>query len=311
MSDTTCIIIGPTASGKSSAALAIAENLGAEIVSADSMKVYRGLDIGTAKPSADEMSRVRHHLIDILDPSESYDASRFVEDCDRVISDLASRGVPAVIEGGTALYLKAYLEGLFEGPGRDDDIRARLRAEAETKGLAHLHRRLDGVDPESASRIHPNDLRRIERALEIFEITGRPISELQHESASQRGHVRATIVGISRPREELYERIDARVDAMMDAGLLEEVLRLAGSGTAISKEAASALGYSELLAHLKGECDLDEAIRLIKRNTRRFSRKQMTWFSRFEGVTWIETGPDEAAASVAERVVRAWNDPST
>jgi len=300
------VLIGPTASGKSAVALAAAERLGAEIISADSMKVYRGLDIGTAKPSAAERRRVPHHLIDILDPSESYDAARFAADCDAAMRDIASRGRPVVIEGGTALYLKAWLDGLFEGPERDDEIRRRLRAEADEKGRAYLHRRLAGVDPEAAERIHPNDYRRIERALEVHEITGRPISELQREAAAGRPGPGARVAGLRVPRERLYTRIDERADAMMAAGLLEEAKALAAREEPLSKEAASALGYAELFAHLRGEHDLDEAVRLIKRNTRRFARKQMTWFRRFEGVAWVEPAEGEAAEAVAGRVIAAW-----
>jgi len=304
------VLIGPTASGKSAVALAAAESLGAEIISADSMKVYCGLDIGTAKPSPDERRRVPHHLIDILDPSESYDAARFAADCDAAVRAIASRGRPAVIEGGTALYLKAWLEGLFEGPERDDAVRARLRAEADEKGRACLHHRLAGVDPEAAARIHPNDYRRIERALEVFEITGRPISELQRESAAARpGPVHgARVAGVRLPRERLYARIDDRVDAMMAAGLLDEAKTLAARDEPLSKEAASALGYAELFAHLRGEHDLAEAVRLIKRNTRRFARKQMTWFRRFESVAWIEPEEGEAAETVAEKAMAAWEE---
>jgi len=299
------VLVGPTAGGKSVAALAAAEMLGGEIISADSMKVYRGMDVGTAKPTAEERRRVAHHLLDILDPSESYDAARFAADCARAVEETASRGRAPIVEGGSALYLKSWLEGLFEGPARDERIRSRLRAEAGEKGRAHLHRRLAEVDPASAERIHPNDYRRMERALEVYELTGRPMSEL-HAGAESRVAPGVRIAGISVPRERLYARIDRRVDAMMAAGLLDEAKALASRPEGLSKEASSALGYAEVLAHLRGEFDLAEAVRLIKRNTRRLARKQMAWFRRFEGVTWVEPGEDEPAASVAARLVEAW-----
>jgi tRNA dimethylallyltransferase len=299
------VLVGPTSSGKSAAALAAAELLGGEIISADSMKVYRGMDVGTAKPTAQERRRVAHHLLDILDPSESYDAARFAADCSRAIEEITSRGRAPVVEGGSALYLKAWLEGLFEGPARDERIRSRLRAEAAELGRAHLHRRLAEVDPASAERIHPNDYRRIERALEVYELTGRPMSEM-HAGTESRVALGVRIAGISVPRERLYESIDRRVDSMMAAGLLDETRGLASRPGGLSKEAAGALGYAEILAHVRGEIDLSEAVRLIKRNTRRFARKQMAWFRRFQGVTWVEPEEDEPAASVAARLMEAW-----
>jgi len=303
------VLVGPTACGKSAVALAAAGKLGAEIISADSMKVYRGMDVGTAKPSTEDRRRVAHHLIDILDASESYDAARFAADCDEAVADITSRGRAVIIEGGTALYLKAWLEGLFEGPERDESIRRRLRAEAEAKGRPHLHRRLAEADPEAAARIHPNDYRRVERALEVFEITGRPISDLQREAASAGGgpQVESRIAGIRLPRERLYAHIDERVDAMMVAGLLEEAKALAARPEPPSKEAASALGYAELFAHIRGEHDLDEAVRLMKRNTRRFARKQETWLRRFESVAWVEPAEGEAVETLAGKVMAAWD----
>ena len=295
-------VVGPTAVGKTAVAIALARSLAGEIVSADSRQVYRGMDIGTAKPTADEQASVRHHLIDIVDPSEAYDAVRFAADAERTIVELLARGATPLVAGGTGFYVASLFRGLFEGPGRSPEARATLTKRAESEGVTALHQELERVDPASAERIHVNDLSRVIRALEVYATTGRPLSEWQEEPARVPAFS-ARYVGLTLPREKLYERIDRRVDAMMTAGLVAEVEGLVSRG-ALSPDmpAASAVGYRELLPLVeRGERDLAEAVALIKRNSRRYAKRQMTWFRSIEDVAWFDLDgrtPDDAAAAI-------------
>jgi tRNA dimethylallyltransferase len=283
-------IIGPTASGKSDLAVAVAETCRAEVLSVDSMQVYRGLDIGTAKPSPAERARVRHHLIDVVEPSQSFTAARFVELADAAIADAAARSVPLVAVGGTPLYFKVLFHGMFEGPGADAELRARLRA---TPGEA-LHARLAEVDPAAAARIHSNDTKRLVRALEVFELTGKPISQFQTAWSEPASRHRVAWVGLRWEKDELNRRINARVKAMMSAGWLDEARRLVERHVTLSDTASEATGYQELLAHLHGEIPLDEAVERIKIATRQLARRQVKWFRRFPDVLWLDgTAPLE------------------
>ena len=293
------VILGPTASGKSDLALAVARRAGAEILSVDSMQVYRGMDVGTAKPSPAEREGVPHHLLDVVGPDEPFTVARFVTLADAVIADATRRGVPLVATGGTPLYYKALFEGLFEGPAADEATRARLR---ELPG-EELYRRLTEADPAAAARIHPNDQKRLVRALEVHELTGRPISSFQtHWTAPERRHD-AAWVGLDWEREALNRRINARVRAMMAAGWLEEVRRLVEAGP-LSHTAAEATGYRELIDHLAGKLTLDEATEQIKIATRQLARRQMKWFRRFGGVTWLRG--DQPAETLVEAVLTRW-----
>lgn len=278
------VILGPTASGKTALALALAERIGAEILSVDSMQVYRGMDLGTAKPTADEQARVKHHLIDIADPTETFAVSTFVERADAVIADARARGVPLIATGGTPMYYKALFEGLFEGPGADDAIRARLNAEP----LEDLHRRLTEVDPPAAGRIHVNDRRRLVRALEVYELTGQPISSLQIDWASGAHRHEATWFGLNWEKEALNRRINARVKLMLQSGWLEEARALRERYPTLSKTAYEATGYHELFEHLAGRMSLDDATEQIKIATRQLARRQMKWFRRWTQVQWLE-----------------------
>jgi tRNA dimethylallyltransferase len=289
--------------------LALAERLGAEILSVDSMKIYRRMDIGTAKPTPADRARVPHHLIDLREPWEGYTVHEYVRDAEAACRDCASRGRAVLMEGGTPLYLKAFLEGLFEGPPPDEHLRERLRGEAAEQGLAHLHARLERVDPAAAARIHINDLRRIVRALEVHEQTGTPISELQRQFGTRRENVRARVFALRRPRGELKRRIARRVGRMLELGWLEEaraLLEIHEGGRPFSRPASGALGYGELWAHLRGEATLDEARRRIESATVRFVRKQMTWFRSFGGLEWLDASddPDRDAERVASALGR-------
>jgi len=309
------VLTGPTASGKSAVGLALAELIGAEIISLDSMKVYRGMDLGTEKPSAEDKARVPHHLIDIREPGEDYDVRAFLADAVRVVDEIHSRGRAVLFEGGTVLYLRSLLEGLFEGPGADRELRARLEEEAKRDGTAALHQRLAGVDPVAAAEIHPHDLRRIVRALEVHELTGRPISVLRAEETRPPLAARWRVVVLEREREELYERINARVTWMFKHGLVEEVRGLASAGKGLGRSAAQALGYKEVLAALAGKYDEKEALYRVRRETRRFARKQISWLRRLvprEGAApwgegaWLRPEGDETPAATAERIARLW-----
>ncbi len=300
------VITGQTATGKERLAVAVAERLGGEILSADSMKVYRGMDIGTAKAPPDVRRKVPHHLVDVADPGETFSTARWVELADAAVADATARGRVAIVSGGTALYLKALLEGLFEGPAADEQVRARLSAEAEANGTGALHARLAEVDAEAAGRIHPNDLRRIIRALEVWELTGSPISALQTQWGHRRGRYRALLVAIRRSPEDLDRRIEARVRRMVEAGLEDEVRRLADRPGGLALGPRQALGYAEVLDHLAGRITWDETLEAIRLHTRQFARAQMKWLRRFEGLVWLDAGPDAPADALADRVVDLW-----
>ncbi len=285
------VIIGPTAAGKSDVAVRLALELDAEVVSADSVQVYRGFDVGTGKISAGEQQGVPHHLLDVVDPDEPFSAARFVELADAVVADVVARGRRVVVAGGTGLYVRALLRGLFQAPPNDEDLRQEHRRQAAELGTPALHSRLAEVDPEAAARINENDLIRISRALEVYQQTGRPISQLQREHRQAPPRYPSLMLGVSPPREELRQRIEARVQVMMELGWLDEVRRLVDAGYGRSHP-MGALGYKQLSAHLRGELDLEEAVRLTVRDTRRFARRQMTWFSAEPDVRWFERGAD-------------------
>ncbi len=314
------VITGQTASGKERLAVAVAARIGGEIISADSMKVYRGMDIGTAKASAEQRRAVPHHLLDVADPGETFSTARWLELAEEVIADVHARGRVAVVSGGTPLYLKALLEGLFEGPSADEAIRAHLRDEAETCGAPALHARLAEIDSAAARRIHPNDLRRIVRALEVWKLTGRRISDLQGQWGSRPGpygslwdtgpYGRAAclplVVAVRRDGDDLTRRIAGRVRRMMDAGLIEEVRRLAARTDGLAKGPRQALGYADVLEFLDGRLSEEELAPAIVAHTRQFARRQMTWLRRFEGIEWLDAAPDTDAATLADRVVGLW-----
>ncbi|MFO8015300.1 MAG: tRNA (adenosine(37)-N6)-dimethylallyltransferase MiaA [Phycisphaerae bacterium] len=308
MADATPILVitGPTASGKERLALAVAERLDGEIISADSMKVYRGLDVGTAKPSPEDRRRVPHHAIDVADPDETFSAARWLELADAAVADVRACGKVTVVSGGTPFYLKALLEGLFEGPDADPALRRRLRDEAEERGSAHLHARLARVDPEAAGRIHPNDLRRIVRALEVHEKTGRPISDLQRQWGERRPEYRPLLVALRRSRDDLTRRITDRARRMLDGGLVEEVRTLLDRWGHLAKGPSQALGYAEVLAYLRGDLAEDDLLDAVVAHTRQFARRQTSWLRRFEGVTWLSADPDTPTAALADRVVGLW-----
>jgi len=296
-------VIGPTASGKSALALDVAIRANAEILSVDSMQVYRQMNVGTAKPTPAEQARTKHHLIDIVDPNERFAVSRFVDLATEVIRDAQRRGVPLVAAGGTPMYFKSLFEGIFEGPGADADLRARLAT--ETNEL--LHERLTRVDPVSASRIHTNDTRRIIRALEVFELTGKAISSLQTDWSTGRTRFDVLWVGLNWDRDALNVRINARAKRMLAEGWLEEARGLRERFGALSPTAQEAAGYRFLFDHLDGRISLDDAVEQIKISTRQLARAQMKWFRRFQNVSWL--AGDGNFAENAARSVELWRRP--
>jgi tRNA dimethylallyltransferase len=287
------VILGPTATGKSALALEAALCLGGEIINSDSMQIYRGMDIGTAKPPLRARKEVRHHLFDMIDPDERYTAGRYRSDAARAIEEIRERGRLPLVVGGTGLYIRALTEGLFDGPAEDPAIREELLREAGARGKAHLHEMLREVDPASARAIHPNNTRRVIRALEVWRLTGRPISELQRESTPTEPPYDTLKIGLALERPLLYERIDRRVEEMIKEGLVDETRGLVERGYDESSPAMGGLGYKECLAHIRGRITLDEAVRLIKRNTRHYAKRQMTWFRKDAAIKWFN--PSEKA----------------
>ena len=273
------LLTGPTGSGKSQLALELAEQHNAEIISMDSMALYRGMDIGTAKPTAADRQRAPHHLIDVLDPWQSASVAWWLDQARACCRDIRQRGQRVLVVGGTPLYLKALLQGLFDGPPADADLRQRLAQQAEQTGSAALHARLTEVDPATAARLHPNDLRRLIRALEVWELTGRPISAWQQQWTAVLNPEHAPpVVWLDLPRAELYERINRRVERMFADGLVEEVRALRALARPLSREAGQALGYREVLAHLDGAVSLAETVALVQTHSRQFAKRQITWF---------------------------------
>jgi len=295
-------ILGPTACGKGAVSRELARRVGGQIVSVDSMKVYRRMDIGTAKPSPEVRAETPHHCIDVVEPSEGFSVGRYVELADSAIARIAEAGDAVLAVGGTNLYIKALAEGLFEAPPVAPGIRSALRARAGDEGLAVLHEELARVDPEAAGRIHRNDAKRILRALEVYQTTGTPISELQRQWDSGRRRYDVVMIGLSRRRDDLHRRINARAKRMVQAGLKDEVAALLAEPAGLSPQAAQAVGYAEMIEHLSGRCLLEEALERIKINTRRLARKQQTWHRRWRDVHWFELAFEESAAATAERI---------
>jgi tRNA dimethylallyltransferase len=299
------IIVGPTAVGKSAVAVRVAERVGREIVSADSMQIYRQMDIGTAKPSAEERARVRHHLIDIIEPDVPYSVAQYQADADRAIAEVRARGRVPMLVGGTGLYVQAVWDGLdFPIAGPDREFRAAMQAEAQRLGTAALHARLAEIDPAAAARIHPNDQKRIIRALEVHHLTGQPISRFHRRREGPRYH--ALAFGLKMPRRELNQRIDARIDDMMSAGLLDEVRGLLDRGYHEGLISMKALGYQQLAEHLRGRCELSAAVERFKTATHQFAKRQMTWFRRDRRIRWIDLEPPIDADNVAAEIAAEW-----
>jgi tRNA dimethylallyltransferase len=284
------IICGPTAVGKTRVSIELAKKFEGEIVSADSQQVWHGMNIGTAKVNLTERAEVPHHLIDIAEPNEHFDAAKFVELADKAIEDISSLGKRVFVVGGTGMYLRLLVNGLCEAPPQDPEVRKQIEAEVETKGLQKMHDRLMELDPESALGIHPNDPTRIVRALEIYELSGTLASEFRKMHGYGEQRYDALKIGLNIEREELYKRINERIDHMLEQGLLDEVTALLEK-YGPDAQGLKAVGYREFVHHLQGECPLEKAVELAKRNSRRFAKRQLTWFRSDNEITWFK--PDE------------------
>jgi tRNA dimethylallyltransferase len=282
------VVCGPTASGKTRLAVHLAQVLNAEIVNADSMQIYRGMDIGTAKPSIAQQDGIRHHLIDIVDPDQAFSAADYSVAADDVIRDIQLRGKRVVIVGGTGLYIRALIHGLVDSPGGDVELRQSLQEDAVRLGNDAMLEKLRLVDPELAATLHPNNLVRIIRALEVHRLTGIPLSSHQKEHAFAVRRYDALHIGISVERPLLYQRIEERVEQMLDEGLVREVDGLLTAGFSRDLKALRAIGYKEIISYLHGELSLEDAVRLIKRDTRHYAKRQLTWFKADPDILWFE-----------------------
>ncbi|MDI6772238.1 MAG: tRNA (adenosine(37)-N6)-dimethylallyltransferase MiaA [bacterium] len=300
-SDRLAVLCGPTAVGKTAVAVALAERMGAEIVAADSRAVYRGADVGTAKPTMEERRRVRHHLLDVADPGEAFTLADYQRLARLALADIRARGLLPLLVGGTGLYIRAIVDGLSLPPVPPDHaLRAALEADESVHGPGHLHARLAVLDPAASARIHPRNLRRVIRAMEVVLRTGRPISTQQRQGG---GAVAGAVamVGLTIERTQLYRRVDARVEAQMASGLEEETRRLLDRGVPLAAPIMQALGYKEIAGWLLGSYAAAEAVRRLKRNTRRYAKRQLTWFRRDARIHWVDaTGLTQD--SVVERV---------
>lgn len=295
------VLAGPTGVGKTSLSLTLAQKFGAEIINADSMQVYRHMDIGTAKPAPAELAQARHHLIDIVDPDQDFDAAEYLRLARPLITKLDRLQTPVLVVGGAGLYLRSLLRGLFQGPGHDPRIRDRLKKEAKALGREALHARLAQTDPKAAARLHPNDLVRVMRALEVMELTGRPISEFQAEHNLAENPYDVLFFCLTLPREELYARIEARTREMFEQGLVEEVEGLLARGYLPELKTMKAIGYKQVVRHVKGRLTREEAAREIMTQTRHYAKRQLTWFKSQPDVRPLSPRAADQAAEEAER----------
>ncbi len=302
-------LMGCTGCGKGAVAREFARRVDAEILSVDSMKVYRRMDIGTAKPDPEIRREIPHHLIDVVEPHEDFSVAAFVPLAESAAAQIAGRGRTILAVGGTALYIKALSEGLFEGPSADPEIRARLTDRAETDGLETLYNELAAVDPAAARRIHRNEARRIVRALEVYEVTKQPISTLQTQWDQHSTRHRCTFIGLRREIDDQNHRTNMRVKRLIARGWVDEVRALLFEPRPLSRTARQALGYRELIEHVHGRVTLEDAVEKIKISTRQFGKAQRTWFKRFSNVQWFDLSPQDTADQVAEHMVKNWQEP--
>ena len=287
----------------------LARRFGAEIISADSRQIYRYMDIGTAKPTAEEQAAAPHHLIDVVDPDVRFSAGEFGRLAREAIQELAARDVPALVVGGAGLYIKALDGGLFDAPEIPRAVRQRLANEYRSASTAALHGRLSAVDPASANRIHPNDRQRIERALEVHDATGETLTSWFERPVQSRSHARGTrLIGLRRDRAALYARIDARVEKMIESGFEAEVRALMDRGYGPGTHAMSTFGYAEMLRYIGGELDLKEAVSAIQQRSRQYAKRQLTWFRQTGGIEWITVDEGEDPAETCEQIIRSFPD---
>ena len=295
-------IVGPTAVGKTETAIELARHLDGEIISADSRQIYRYMNIGTAKPTPEQRQQVPHHFIDIKNPDEYYSAGEFAREARQKIHKLLNRGIQPIVVGGSGLYIRALVDGLFEPKVADPKIKERLTQEAKEKGIRHLHERLRKIDPETAQRLHATDTQRIIRALEVFELTGKPFSEfLKHPPKP--ADFTATFFGLTRERQRLYRRINERVDRMIEEGLVEEVKKLQSMGYGPHVNALRTVGYREVFQYLAGELSYEQMIELIKQHSRNYAKRQLTWFGKDKRIRWLNLGDFEDIGEIVQFIL--------
>jgi tRNA dimethylallyltransferase len=295
-------LTGVTATGKTRIALALAETLGAEIISLDSMAIYRGMDVGTAKPTPEQQAVVPHHLIDVVDPDEDFSVAQYLDAAYATIADIRARGREVLFVGGTPLYLKALLRGLFEGPPADWELRNEIEAEVAEIGSEALHARLEQIDPVAASTIHPRDKRRLIRAIEVYRATGQPISHQQMQFDDGREAEDCRVFVLRRPRPEQNARIDERVEEMLERGLVDEVRRLTADGRQLGRTASQAVGYHEVIEHLAGRLDWESMTTRIKTRTRQFAKRQGVWFRSLSECRFVDIEGDVDAEEIAKEI---------
>jgi len=311
---TPIFLIGPTGTGKSKTAVFLAKRLNAEIVSCDSMQVYKGMDIGTAKPSLRERFNIPHYMIDIIDIRHNYDVFQYRQSALKIIEKIHKKGKAPLITGGTGLYFRALIDGLFKGPGKNEEIRNKIEEEIKKNGLPVIYKKLESIDPVACKKINPNDKRRIVRGLEVYYLTNRPISLFQKQwknpsnpsvldSQKNTYMQNAVVIGLIRKRDDLYNRINKRVEQMFGAGLVKETQKLIKKGIMQNKTASQALGYKEIIGYLNKKYSLDEAKELLQRNTRRLAKRQLTWFKKDNRVKWFFIKPDEKIQNTAEKII--------
>jgi tRNA dimethylallyltransferase len=300
MKERLVFIVGPTAIGKTEISVELARLINGEIISCDSMQVYKGMDIGTSKPAKTLLAEVPHHMIDIIEPSEEFSVAQFRRLAARAIEDIIAKGRVPLAVGGSGLYVKVLIDGICEAPSTDRGLRARLKQEADEFGAEILYKRLEEIDKESASRIHPNDLRRILRALEVYEKAKAPISQLKNATSGLSGEYDIRMFGLNMERPALYKKIEERVDLMFKEGLTDEARGLMRQRPSLT--ASQALGYKEVFAFLRGEYDIEEAKRLVKRDTRRYAKRQLTWFRRDKRIEWIMLDEDFDTGETAKEI---------
>ncbi len=297
------VVVGPTAVGKSRLAVRLAKRLQTEVLAADSRQVYRGMDIGTDKPTPEERDGVPHRLIDLVDPDETFNAGMYRQAALPEIERLHGEGRLPLVVGGTGLYVRTLLRGLCEGPKADPTFRAQLEEEARQRGPEALHRELTRVDPESAARLHPHDQVKVVRALEVYHLLGRPLSAIHQSHGFGERPFTPLLIGLTREREALYRRIEERVDTQLARGLVDEVRGLLAKGYDRRLSSLKGLGYRQIAAYLDGDCGYAEAVRLLKRDTRRFAKRQLTWFRKEPGILWLSLAEDESEERIVDTMM--------
>lgn len=280
------VIVGPTAVGKTRIAIELAKELNGEIISADSRQIYKGMDIGTAKPSKDEQAAVKHHMLNVVEPDEHFSVGEYKRNAEKIIEGIWQRKRLPIIAGGTGLYIRAVIDGLWEGPKADYELRDKLKKEEETFGKGYLYKKLKEVDPETAEKTKPNDLVRIVRSLEVYYKEGKTISHFHRLHGFQEKNYNIMFIGLTMDRGRLYKKIEERVDEMINSGLIDEVKALLKKEYNENISSMTGVGYRQAIGYLKGDYNLEEAVRLIKRNTKRYAKRQYTWFNKDKRIEW-------------------------